>query len=52
MLITEYLRGGDLHQYLKEKGSLSPLTAVNFALDIPRFHHHRPADLVLCEIGF
>ncbi|KAK1308735.1 Serine/threonine-protein kinase CTR1 [Acorus calamus] len=50
MLITEYLRGGDLHQYLKEKGSLSPLTVVNFALDIPRLHHHRPADLVLCEI--
>ncbi|KAJ6983892.1 hypothetical protein NC653_026650 [Populus alba x Populus x berolinensis] len=24
MLITEYLRGGDLHQYLKEKGALSP----------------------------
>ncbi|CAM8953976.1 unnamed protein product [Rhodiola kirilowii] len=36
MLITEYLRGGDLHQYLKEKGSLSPLTAINFALDIAR----------------
>uniref|UniRef100_A0A7N0TRF9 Protein kinase domain-containing protein n=1 Tax=Kalanchoe fedtschenkoi TaxID=63787 RepID=A0A7N0TRF9_KALFE len=36
MLITEYLRGGDLHQYLKEKGSLPPLTAINFALDIAR----------------
>ncbi|XP_068642287.1 serine/threonine-protein kinase VIK-like isoform X2 [Aristolochia californica] len=36
MLVTEYLRGGDLHQFLKEKGSLSPFTAVNFALDIAR----------------
>jgi len=36
MLITEYLRGGDLHQYLKEKGALSPLTAINFAMDIAR----------------
>ncbi|KAL3751577.1 hypothetical protein ACJRO7_012415 [Eucalyptus globulus] len=36
MLITEYLRGGDLHQYLKEKGSLNPSTAINFALDIAR----------------
>ncbi|KAK1289913.1 Serine/threonine-protein kinase HT1 [Acorus calamus] len=45
MLITEYLRGGDLHQYLKEKGSLSPLTAVNFALDIARgmaYMHNEP----------
>jgi hypothetical protein len=30
---------GDLHQYLKEKGALSPLTAVNFALDIARYTH-------------
>ncbi|KAB5544536.1 hypothetical protein DKX38_012648 [Salix brachista] len=36
MLITEYLRGGDLHQYLKGKGALSPSTAINFALDIAR----------------
>ncbi|KAL6562496.1 hypothetical protein OROGR_003503 [Orobanche gracilis] len=36
MLITEYLRGGDLHQHLKEKGALSPSTAINFALDIAR----------------
>ncbi|MCH87750.1 dual specificity protein kinase splA-like, partial [Trifolium medium] len=34
MLITEYLRGGDLHQYLKDKGSLSPSTAINFSMDI------------------
>ncbi|KAJ4972619.1 hypothetical protein NE237_005793 [Protea cynaroides] len=45
MLITEYLRGGDLHQHLKEKGSLSPSTAVNFALDIARgmaYLHNEP----------
>jgi hypothetical protein len=28
---------GDLHQYLKEKGALSPSVAVNFALDIARY---------------
>uniref|UniRef100_A0A0D6R4N9 non-specific serine/threonine protein kinase n=1 Tax=Araucaria cunninghamii TaxID=56994 RepID=A0A0D6R4N9_ARACU len=45
MLITEYLRGGDLHQYLKEKGALSPSNAVNFALDIARgmaYLHNEP----------
>ncbi|KAL0385893.1 UNVERIFIED_CONTAM: Integrin-linked protein kinase [Sesamum radiatum] len=45
MLITEYLRGGDLHQYLKEKGALNPSTAINFALDIARgmaYLHHEP----------
>ncbi|GAB2297176.1 hypothetical protein Dimus_031289 [Dionaea muscipula] len=45
MLITEYLRGGDLHQYLKEKGALSPSTAINFALDISRgmaYLHNEP----------
>uniref|UniRef100_M4EDK7 non-specific serine/threonine protein kinase n=1 Tax=Brassica campestris TaxID=3711 RepID=M4EDK7_BRACM len=45
MLITEYLRGGDLHQYLKEKGGLTPATAVNFALDIARgmtYLHNEP----------
>ncbi|KAK7268088.1 hypothetical protein RIF29_20774 [Crotalaria pallida] len=36
MLITEYLRGGDLHQYLKDKGALNPATAINFAMDIAR----------------
>ncbi|KAG5068145.1 hypothetical protein JHK85_000522 [Glycine max] len=36
MLITEYLRGGDLHKYLKDKGALSPSTAINFGLDIAR----------------
>ncbi|KAL6577780.1 hypothetical protein OROMI_010108 [Orobanche minor] len=36
MLVTEYLRGGDLHQHLKGKGALSPTTAINFALDIAR----------------
>lgn len=45
MLITEYLRGGDLHQYLKDKGSLSPSTAITFALDIARgmaYLHNEP----------
>ncbi|KAL6534786.1 hypothetical protein OROGR_013461 [Orobanche gracilis] len=36
MLVTEYLRGGDLHQHLKGKGALNPTTAINFALDIAR----------------
>ncbi|KAK6119166.1 hypothetical protein DH2020_047098 [Rehmannia glutinosa] len=36
MLITEYLRGGDLHQHLKGKGALNPSTAISFALDIAR----------------
>ncbi|KAE9607358.1 hypothetical protein Lal_00026920 [Lupinus albus] len=45
MLITEYLRGGDLHQYLKEKGSLNPATAINFSMDIARgmaYLHNEP----------
>ncbi|VFQ92241.1 unnamed protein product [Cuscuta campestris] len=45
MLITEYLRGGDLHQYLKGKGALSPSTAINFAMDIARgmaYLHNEP----------
>ncbi|GMH31173.1 hypothetical protein Nepgr_033016 [Nepenthes gracilis] len=49
MLITEYLRGGDLHQHLKEKGALSPSTAVNFAMDIARgvaYLHNEPNVIV------
>ncbi|KAL2349210.1 hypothetical protein Fmac_003210 [Flemingia macrophylla] len=45
MLITEYLRGGDLHKYLKDKGALSPSTAISFALDIARgmaYLHNEP----------
>ncbi|KAL4639549.1 hypothetical protein ACB092_03G226200, partial [Castanea dentata] len=45
MLITEYLQGGDLHQYLKEKDSLGPSTTINFALDIARamaYLHNEP----------
>ncbi|GLJ51107.1 hypothetical protein SUGI_1088030 [Cryptomeria japonica] len=45
MLITEYLRGGDLHQFLKDKGALSASTAVGFALDIARgmaYLHNEP----------
>ncbi|XP_051122376.1 integrin-linked protein kinase 1-like [Andrographis paniculata] len=49
MLITEYLRGGDLHQHLKEKGSLHSATAINFALDIARgmaYLHSEPNVIV------
>ncbi|MBA0798427.1 hypothetical protein Gohar_009019 [Gossypium harknessii] len=45
MLITEYLRGGDLHQYLKEKNGLNSSAAINFALDIARgmaYLHNEP----------
>ncbi|KAK7274871.1 hypothetical protein RIF29_15972 [Crotalaria pallida] len=45
MLITEYLRGGDLHKCLKERGALNPSTAINFALDIARgmaYLHNEP----------
>ncbi|XP_027913081.1 integrin-linked protein kinase 1-like isoform X2 [Vigna unguiculata] len=45
MLITEYLRGGDLHKYLKDKSSLSPSAAINFGLDIARgmaYLHNEP----------
>ncbi|KAL7110156.1 hypothetical protein ACP275_05G007200 [Erythranthe tilingii] len=49
MLITEYLRGGDLHQHLKGKGALNPSTAVNFAMDIARgmaYLHSEPNVIV------
>ncbi|KAI7750097.1 hypothetical protein M8C21_007018, partial [Ambrosia artemisiifolia] len=49
MLITEYLRGGDLHQCLKGKGALSPATAINFTLDIARgmaYLHNEPNVIV------
>ncbi|GFQ03420.1 serine/threonine-protein kinase ctr1 [Phtheirospermum japonicum] len=36
LLATEYLRGGDLHQHLKEIGALNPTTAINLSLDIAR----------------
>ncbi|KAL6969760.1 hypothetical protein U1Q18_029470 [Sarracenia purpurea var. burkii] len=45
MLITEYLRGGDLHQYLKGNGALSTSTAINLALEIARgmaYLHNEP----------
>ncbi|KAL0408716.1 UNVERIFIED_CONTAM: Integrin-linked protein kinase [Sesamum radiatum] len=60
MLITEYLRGGDLHQHLKGKGPLNPSTAVNFAMDIARgmaYLHSEPnviihRDLKPRSVGF
>ncbi|XP_074578171.1 serine/threonine-protein kinase VIK-like [Curcuma longa] len=45
MLITEFLRGGDLHQFLEDKGPLSPSLAINFALDMARgmaYLHNEP----------
>jgi hypothetical protein len=40
LLMLSYMHfQGDLHQYLKDKGALNPLTAVNFALDIARYSH-------------
>ncbi|XP_057797652.1 integrin-linked protein kinase 1-like isoform X2 [Salvia miltiorrhiza] len=36
MIVTEYLPKGDLHEYLKKKGSLKPATALRFAMDIAR----------------
>ncbi|KAH7283783.1 hypothetical protein KP509_34G023800 [Ceratopteris richardii] len=36
MLVTEYLKMGDLHQYMKNKGPLPAIKAVDFALDIAR----------------
>ncbi|KAG6494198.1 hypothetical protein ZIOFF_049217 [Zingiber officinale] len=45
MLITEFLRGGDLHQFLEDKGPLGPSLAINFALDMARgmaYLHNEP----------
>ncbi|MCO5614651.1 hypothetical protein L7F22_068935 [Adiantum nelumboides] len=45
MLVTEYLKMGDLHQYMKSKGALPIEMAVDFALDIARgmmFLHSGP----------
>lgn len=36
MLVTEFLGAGDLHSYLKEKGSMPVATAMRFAKDIAR----------------
>lgn len=50
MIITEYLPKGDLSAYLKRKGSLKPLKAVRFALDIARgmnyLHENKPAPII------
>ncbi|KAK3042372.1 hypothetical protein RJ639_002418 [Escallonia herrerae] len=45
LVIQDFRHEGDLHQYLKEKGALSPSTAVSFALDIARgmaYLHNEP----------
>ncbi|KAJ4881015.1 Integrin-linked protein kinase family [Raphanus sativus] len=36
MIVTEYLRRGDLRELLNRKGHLKPATAVRYALDIAR----------------
>ncbi|KAH7429359.1 hypothetical protein KP509_09G043400 [Ceratopteris richardii] len=62
MLVMEFLKAGDLHSFLKEKGALPILTVIRFAKDIARgmiyLHHgscciiHRdlkPRNLLLLE---
>lgn len=50
MIVTEYLPKGDFRAYLKRKGSLNPITAVKFALDIARgmnyLHEHKPEAII------
>ncbi|XP_042416988.1 integrin-linked protein kinase 1-like [Zingiber officinale] len=50
MIVTEYLRKGDLCAYLKRKGALKPSVAVRFALDIARgmnyLHEHKPEAII------
>lgn len=53
MIVTEYLPKGDLHEYLKRKGSLKPAKALRLAMDIARFMIMRTLPTfcfnVLCE---
>ncbi|KAG5544866.1 hypothetical protein RHGRI_017357 [Rhododendron griersonianum] len=50
MIVTEYLPKGDLRAFLKRKGSLKPIIAVKFALDIARgmnyLHEHKPEAII------
>ncbi|KAL6953120.1 hypothetical protein U1Q18_048489 [Sarracenia purpurea var. burkii] len=50
MIVTEYLPKGDLRAFLKRKGSLKPMTAVKYALDIARgmnyLHEHKPEAII------
>ncbi|KAI8551213.1 hypothetical protein RHMOL_Rhmol06G0167600 [Rhododendron molle] len=50
MIVTEYLPKGDLRAFLKRKGSLKPIVAVKFALDIARgmnyLHEHKPEAII------
>ncbi|XP_023533995.1 integrin-linked protein kinase 1 isoform X1 [Cucurbita pepo subsp. pepo] len=50
MIVMEYLPQGDLHAYLKRKGSLKLATVVKFALDIARgmnyLHEHKPEAII------
>ncbi|XP_041995221.1 integrin-linked protein kinase 1-like isoform X1 [Salvia splendens] len=50
MIVTEYLPKGDLHEYLKRKGSLKPAKAIRLAMDIARgmnyLHERRPGAII------
>nr|ABF72018.1 protein kinase family protein [Musa acuminata] len=50
MIVTEYLRKGDLRAYLNRKRTLRPSSAVLFALDIARgmnyLHEHKPEAII------
>ncbi|KAE9456700.1 hypothetical protein C3L33_11388, partial [Rhododendron williamsianum] len=50
IIVTEYLPKGDLRAFLKRKGSLKPIIAVKFALDIARgmnyLHEHKPEAII------
>ncbi|WOL01023.1 serine/threonine-protein kinase STY46-like [Canna indica] len=49
MIITEYMEGGDLYQFLRKKGNLSPSRAIKFAIDIARgmaYLHNEPDVIV------
>lgn len=50
MIVTEYLPKGDLHEYLRRKGSLKPAVALRFAMDIARgmnyLHECRPEAII------
>ncbi|KAK6932748.1 Serine-threonine/tyrosine-protein kinase, catalytic domain [Dillenia turbinata] len=50
MIVTEYLRKGDLRAYLKRRGALRPSLAVRFAMDIARgmnyLHENKPEAII------
>ncbi|KAI7733903.1 hypothetical protein M8C21_031930 [Ambrosia artemisiifolia] len=50
MIVTEYLSKGDLRLFLKRKGSLKPIKALKFAMDIARgmnyMHENKPNPII------